>query len=216
MMYAFSENFVLPISHDEIVYGKRSLLSKMPGDQWQKFANVRAFLSYMYTHPGKKLLFMGNDIGDYNEWDHNSSVPWRLLQYPIHAGLQLFVRELNRVYREEPALHQVDFEYSGFDWIDFSDVEKSIISFMRRAEAPGDDLIVACNFTPVPRTNYGIGVPEEGFYREILNSDAAMFGGSNMGNSGGVNAELVQKHRHPCSISIVLPPLGVVVFKRRS
>jgi 1,4-alpha-glucan branching enzyme len=215
LMYAFSENFVLPISHDEIVYGKRSLLSKMPGDQWQKFANVRAFLSYMYTHPGKKLLFMGNDIGDYNEWDHNSSVPWWLLQYPMHAGLQLFVRELNRVYREEPALHEVDFEYSGFEWIDFSDVEKSIISFMRRAERPGNDLVVACNFTPVPRTNYRIGVPAEGFYREILNSDAAMFGGSNMGNGGGVNADLVQKHRHPCSISITLPPLGVVVFKRR-
>jgi 1,4-alpha-glucan branching enzyme len=123
---------------------------------------------------------------------------------------------LNRVYREEPALHEVDFEYSGFEWIDFSDVEKSIISFMRRAEGPGDDLIVACNFTPVPRTNYRIGVPEEGFYREILNSDAAMFGGSNMGNAGGVNADLVPKHRHQCSISITLPPLGVVVFKRRS
>jgi len=216
MMYAFSENFVLPISHDEIVYGKRSLLSKMPGDEWQKFANVRAFLAYMYGHPGKKLLFMGNDIGDYNEWDHNASVPWRLLQFPMHAGLQLFVRELNRLYREEPALHQVDFEYSGFDWIDFSDVEKSIISFVRRAEMPGDDVIFACNFTPVPRTQYRIGVPEDGFYQEILNSDAAMFGGSNMGNAGGVNADKVKKHRHPCSISVTLPPLAVVAFKRRS
>jgi len=215
LMYAFSENFVLPISHDEIVYGKRSLLSKMPGDEWQKFANVRAFLAYMFAHPGKKLLFMGNDIADYNEWDHNVSVPWRLLQFPLHAGVQAFVRELNRLYREEPALHQVDFEYSGFEWIDFSDVEKSIISFLRRAEKPGDDLIFACNFTPVPRMNYRIGVPEAGFYREVLNSDAAVFGGSNMGNLGGVAAEPVKAHRRPCSIAITLPPLGVVAFKRQ-
>ncbi|HZL56810.1 MAG TPA: 1,4-alpha-glucan branching protein GlgB [Bryobacteraceae bacterium] len=215
LMYAFSENFVLPISHDEVVYGKRSLLSRMPGDQWQKFANVRAFLAYMYAHPGKKLLFMGSEIGDYNEWNYNASVPWQLLQYPMHAGLQTFVRELNRVYREEPAMHQVDFEYSGFEWIDFHDVEKSIISFMRRAEQPGDDLIFVCNFTPVPRLNYAIGVPEPGYYREILNSDAGAFGGSNMGNAGGATAAPIRMHNRPCSISITLPPLGVVAFKRQ-
>ena len=215
LMYAFSENFVLPISHDEIVYGKRSLLSKMPGDQWQKFANVRAFLGYMFAHPGKKLLFMGNDIGDYNEWNHHASVPWQILQFPIHAGLQAYVRELNRLYREEPAYHQIDFDYRGFEWIDFSDVEKSIISFLRRAENPGHDLIFVCNFTPVPRWNYRIGVPEAGYYREILNTDAGMFGGSNMGNGGGVMADKIAAHHRPASIAITLPPLAVIAFKRQ-
>ncbi|MDE3198532.1 MAG: 1,4-alpha-glucan branching protein GlgB [Acidobacteriota bacterium] len=215
LMYAFSENFVLPISHDEIVYGKRSLLSKMPGDQWQKFANVRAFLGYMFGHPGKKLLFMGNDIGDYNEWNHHASVPWQMLQYPIHAGLQTYVRELNRLYRKEPAFHQVDFDYRGFEWIDFSDVEKSIISFLRRGEEPGHDLVFVCNFTPVPRVNYRVGVPEAGYYREILNSDAAMFGGGNMGNGGGVMADAIRAHHRPYSVSLTLPPLGVLALKRR-
>jgi len=213
IMYAFSENFVLPISHDEVVYGKRSLLWRMPGDEWQRFANVRAFLGYMFAHPGKKLLFMGSDIGDYNEWNHNASVPWEVLQFPMHYGLQTFVRELNRVYREEPAMHQVDFDYPGFEWIDFSDVEKSIISFLRKAEQPGNDLVFVCNFTPVPRHDYRIGVPEPGYYREILNSDAAVFGGSNVGNGGGVTADAIKAHHRPCSISITLPPLAVLAFK---
>ena len=214
MIYAFTENIVLPISHDEVVYGKHSLLSKMPGDEWQRFANVRAFLAYMYAHPGKKLLFMGCDIGDYNEWNNNGSIPWMVLQFPMHAGLQTCVRELNRLYREEPALHEVDFEYSGFEWIDFSDVEKSVISFLRRAEKRSEYLVFACNFTPVPRENYAIGVPDAGYYKEIFNTDAGMFGGSNMGNSGGVMAMSKPQHGRPCSLSITLPPLAVVVFKK--
>jgi 1,4-alpha-glucan branching enzyme len=215
ILYAFSENFVLPISHDEVVYGKRSLLNRMPGDQWQKFANVRAFIAYMYAHPGKKLLFMGCDIGDYNEWNHNAGVPWQILQFPLHAGLQACVEELNRLYREQPAMHQVEFEYAGFEWVDISDVEKSIISFIRRAEKTSEYILFVCNFTPVPRTHYEIGVPEPGFYEEILNTDAEHFGGSNMGNLGGVMAAESQKHFRPCSISITLPPLSVVAFKRR-
>jgi len=213
MIYAFSENFLLPISHDEVVYGKKSLIGKMPGDQWQKFANARAFLGYMFTHPGKKLLFMGCDIGTYDEWDSSASVPWDLLRYPIHDGLRAYVRELNRVYREQPALHQVDAEYTGFEWLDFSDVDQSSISFLRRGKDANEFVVVACNFTPVPREKYAIGVPEPGFYREILNSDAAMFGGSNLGNAGGVMAMETPRHGRPHTISITLPPLAVVVFR---
>jgi 1,4-alpha-glucan branching enzyme len=213
MLYAFSENFLLPISHDEVVYGKRSLIGKMPGDQWQKFANARAFLGYMFTHPGKKLLFMGSDIGTYDEWDSSGSVPWDLLRFPIHDGLRAYVRELNRIYREEPALHQVDAEYTGFEWIDFSDVDQSSISFLRRGTNQNEFVVVACNFTPVPREKYTIGVPEPGFYREILNSDAAMFGGSNLGNAGGVTAVDTPGHGRPCTITITLPPLAVVAFR---
>jgi 1,4-alpha-glucan branching enzyme len=215
MLYAFSENFVLPISHDEVVYGKRSLLSKMPGDQWQKFANVRAFFAYMFAHPGKKLMFMGCDIGDYNEWNHHVSVPFELLQFPIHAAFQSFVKELNRLYREEPALYEVDFEYAGFEWIDIADVEKSVISLIRYAANRSEYIVFACNFTPVPRLSYEIGVPEAGFFREILNTDSEQFGGSNMGNSGGVMAKEKERHHRPCSISITLPPLAVVAFKRQ-
>ena len=213
MLYAFTENFLLPISHDEVVYGKGSLISKMPGDNWQKFANVRAFLGYMTAHPGKKLLFMGCDIGTYDEWDANSSVPWDLLKFPIHDGLRAYVKELNQLYRTQPALHQVDSEHTGFEWIDFSDVDQSSISFLRRAQDGKDCVIVACNFTPVPRPEYAIGVPEGGFYREILNSDAAMFGGSNLGNSGGVMSTDEARHGRPCMISVTLPPLAVVAFR---
>jgi 1,4-alpha-glucan branching enzyme len=216
MLYAFTENFVLPISHDEVVYGKRSLLSKMPGDQWQQFANNRAFLAYMYGHPGKKLLFMGTDIGDYEEWNHDAAVPWEVLQYPLHAGLQLLVRELNRIYRAEPALHEVDFDYRGFEWIDIADVENSAISFLRRAADPSDCVVFACNFTPVPRYGYKIGVPEPGYYREILNTDSEMFGGSNMGNGGGVMSSDKPAHGRPASLAITLPPLAVVAFKRQA
>jgi 1,4-alpha-glucan branching enzyme len=215
MIYAFSENFVLPISHDEVVYGKRSLLSKMPGDEWQRFANVRAFLAYMYAHPGKKLLFMGGDIGDYNEWNHHATVPWEVLRFHMHTGLQACVKELNRLHREQPALYQVDFEYQGFEWIDFSDTQSSIISFIRRGADPEDYIVFVCNFTPVPRQGYEIGVPERVYYEEILNTDAAHFGGSNMGNSGGVQAQDVPRHRRPHSIAITLPPLAVVAFKPR-
>jgi 1,4-alpha-glucan branching enzyme len=213
MLYAFTENFVLPISHDEVVYLKRSLLSKMPGDDWRKFANVRAFLSYMYAHPGKKLLFMGTDIGDYNEWNHDAAVPWDLLQYPLHSGLQSLVRELNRLYRELPALYEVDDSFRGFEWIDIADAEKSCISFLRRAKDPQDCVIFACNFTPVPRVNYSVGVPVGGYYREILNSDSERFGGSNMGNAGGAMAFNTVSHGRPHTISITLPPLAVVAFQ---
>jgi 1,4-alpha-glucan branching enzyme len=216
MLYAFTENFVLPISHDEVVYGKRSLLSKMPGDEWRKFANVRAFLAYMYGHPGKKLLFMGTDIGDRQEWNHDASVPWDLLQYPVHHGLQSFVRDLNHLYRSHPALYEVDFDYKGFEWIDIADIEKSVIAFLRRAADPKDFIIFACNFTPVPRQNYSVGVPEAGYYREILNSDSEHYGGSNMGNKGGVMSTAVKSHGRANSISITIPPLAVVAFKCQS
>ncbi|MGA7240039.1 MAG: 1,4-alpha-glucan branching protein GlgB [Bryobacteraceae bacterium] len=215
MMYAFSENFVLPISHDEVVYGKRSLLSRMPGDEWRQFANVRAFLAYMWAHPGKKLLFMGQEIGQREEWNHDASVPWYVLEFEPHRKLQNLSRELNRIYRESPALYEVDFHHSGFEWIDFHDAESSVIAFLRRAEDPKDFLVFCCNFTPVPRKGYEFGVPEEGFYEEILNTDSELFGGTNSGNGGMVSSRPVPKHDRPHSISVTLPPLAVVGFKKR-
>jgi 1,4-alpha-glucan branching enzyme len=213
MLYAFTENFLLPVSHDEVVHGKAHLLSKMPGDEWQRFANARAFLAYMFTHPGKKLMFMGCEIGQTWEWDHNQSLPWHLLNYAVHNRLQTFVRELNALYRREPALYQVDDTYHGFEWIDFRDSEASVISFIRFAQNRTDFIVIVCNFTPTPRTNYRIGVPKSGVYREILNTDAEMFGGSNMGNGGSAAAEDVPCHHHPVSLSVTLPPLAVVAFK---
>ncbi len=215
LLYAFSENFVLPISHDEVVHGKRSLISKMPGDEWQRFANVRAFLAYMYGHPGKKLLFQGQEIGQYEEWNYEVSTRWDLLSYDYHRKLQAFVKELNRLYRSEPALYQVDFHHSGFEWIDFHDVEGSVISFLRRAEDPAEWLLFVCNFTPVPRQDYRVGVPEPGFYEEILNSDSEYFGGSNVGNGGLVVSEETPWHGRAYSVCLTLPPLGVLVFKKR-
>ncbi len=206
---------MLPISHDEVVHGKGSLISKMPGDEWQRFANVRAFLAYMYGHPGKKLLFQGQEIGQYEEWNYEVSTRWDLLAYDYHRKLQAFVKELNRLYRSEPALYQVDFHHSGFEWIDFHDVEGSVISFLRRAEDPADWLLFVCNFTPVPRRDYRVGVPEAGFYEEILNSDSEYFGGSNIGNGGLVVSEETPWHGRPYSVSLTLPPLGVLVFKKR-
>ncbi|HLJ47140.1 MAG TPA: 1,4-alpha-glucan branching protein GlgB [Bryobacteraceae bacterium] len=213
MLYAFTENFVLPVSHDEVVHGKRSLLSKMPGDTWQKFASVRAFLAYMYAHPGKKLSFMGSEIGDWNEWNHDRSLPWEVLQFAFHRKLQDFVRELNRLYRSHEAFYDIDFSYTGFEWIDFHDVEQSVISFLRRAK-DGRFLVFVCNFTPVPRPHYRIGVPEAGYYREILNSDSELFGGSNVGNSGGVMSDPVATQGRQQGITIILPPLGVLAFER--
>jgi 1,4-alpha-glucan branching enzyme len=186
----------------------------MPGDEWRRFANVRAFLSYMFGHPGKKLLFMGSEIGQTEEWDHNQSLPWHLLQWPVHHTLQTFVKELNWLYRREPALYQVDDSFLGFEWIDFRDAESSVISFLRFAKDQENFLVFACNFTPVPRYGYRIGVPRAGTYAEIFNSDSALFGGSNVGNGGAVTAEEIPDHGRPASISITLPPLGVVVFKR--
>ncbi len=215
LLYAFTENFVLPVSHDEVVHGKRSLLSKMPGDEWQRFANVRAFLAYMYAHPGKKLLFQGQEIGQYEEWNCDTGTRWELLGFDYHRRLQALVKELNRLYRSEPALHQVDFHWSGFEWIDIHDVEGSVISFIRRAEEAKNFLLFVCNFTPVARHQYRVGAPEPGFYEEVLNTDSHFFGGSNLGNGGLVSSEPVPFHGRQQSLSLTLPPLAVVGFKWR-
>jgi len=213
MIYAFTENFVLPISHDEVVYGKRALLDKMPGDEWQRFANARAFLSYMYGHPGKKLLFMGSEIGQTSEWNYQAQVEWWLLQFPIHQQFQTFCAALNTLYRSEPAMYEIDFQYFGFEWIDFHDHENSIAAFIRRAKRREDYLVFVCNFTPAPHRGYRIGFPEAGLHREIFNSDAAIFGGSNMGNGGAINAVPTPSHGRPASAELIIPPLGVIVFK---
>lgn len=212
LLYAFTENFVLPVSHDEVVHGKRSLLDKMPGDEWQKFANARAFMAYMFGHPGKKLVFMGAEIGQYEEWNHDSSVRWELLDFDYHRKMQSFVKALNHFYRSEPALYEVDFSYTGFDWIDFRDVESSVISFLRWSEGRREFLVYACNFTPVPRSNYRIGVPFAGTYREVFNTDWQAFGGGGVGN-GSLTTEPGEFHGHPQSVGATLPPLGVVVLK---
>ena len=212
LVYAFHENFILVLSHDEVVHGKRSLLDKMPGDRWQKFANLRLFYTYMYGHPGKKLLFMGSEFGQWTEWNENDSLPWHLLKEPDHAGLKHFVKDLNTLYKNEPALFEHDFDPKGFDWLDFGDRDSSVISFQRRAEN-GTTLLFVCNFTPVPRENYRIGVPFQGHYHEILNSDSELYGGSNKGNLGGITAEKVTSHGHNFSITVTIPPLAAVVFK---
>jgi 1,4-alpha-glucan branching enzyme len=214
MLYAFSENFVLPVSHDEVVHLKRALVAKMPGDEWQRFANTRAFLAYMFGHPGKKLLFMGCEFGQTEEWNHNLGLPWHLLHFAFHNRMQTMVKELNWLYRREPALHEVDDSYSGFEWIDFRDAEASTISFVRFAQDRDDFIVFCCNFTPVVRHGYRIGVPGAGLYQEIFNTDSEMFGGSNVGNQGAVTSEDVACHGRPASLRITLPPLGVVVFKR--
>ncbi len=213
LLYAFTENFVLVLSHDEVVHGKRSLLDKMPGDLWQKFANLRALYGYMYGHPGKKMLFMGGEFGQWCEWNHDASLEWHLLARDSHRGLRQWVRDLNRLYRAEPALHEVDFEWTGFQWIDFNDSDQSVVAFIRRAKREDEIVVCACNFTPVPRHGYRIGVPAPGRYRELLNSDAAVYGGGNVGNLGGVEAEPIPWHGFSYSVSLTLPPLGVVFFK---
>ncbi len=213
MLYAFTENFVLPVSHDEVVHGKAHLMGKMPGDEWQRFANARAFLAYMFGHPGKKLMFMGCEIGQTWEWNSEESLPWWLLDYPVHRTLQTLVRELNFLYQREPSLYEVDDDYRGFEWIDFHDSEASVISFIRYARNRDDFIVFVCNFTPVPRRNYRVGVPREGTYREILNTDAEMFGGSNMGNGGWAAATSAPCHGRPASLALTLPPLAVVAFK---
>ena len=213
LWYAFFENFVLPLSHDEVVHGKGSLLGKMPGDVWQKFANLRLLFGYLYAHPGKKLMFMGGEFGQWREWNHEQSLDWHLLGEQAHHGVQLWVQDLNRVYRTEPALYQQDFQSEGFEWIDFHDWEKSIVSFVRKGRNTSDVVLVVCNFTPVVRTNYRIGVPVPGFWRELLNSDAECYGGSGTGNRGGVGSEPVEAHGRPHSVSLVLPPLAVLFFR---
>jgi 1,4-alpha-glucan branching enzyme len=213
LMYAFSENFVLPLSHDEVVHGKRALLEKMPGDAWKKFANLRAIYGYMFGHPGKKLLFMGGEFGQWIEWDHQRSLDWHLLGYDSHRQLLDYVRDLNRLYASEPSLYEVDFEHTGFKWIDFQDANGSTIAFLRKAKDPNDHLIFALNFTPVPRSGVRLGVPDDLFYKEVLNSDASCYGGSNMGNSGGVTARREEWAGWPCLIEVTLPPLAVIVLK---
>ncbi len=211
--YAFTENFLLPLSHDEVVHGKGALIGKMPGDEWQQFANLRLLYGYMWAHPGKKLLFMGGEIGQRREWQHEESLEWHVLQYPLHGGLQRWVGDLNRCYRAEPALHQQDFTGDGFAWVDFHDAEESIVSFLRQGRNPQDTLLVVCNCTPMPRSNYTVGVPRGGYWKEVLNSDAAIYGGSGSGNLGGVDAAPVAAQGHYHSLALNLPPLGVVYLK---
>jgi 1,4-alpha-glucan branching enzyme len=214
LLYAWHENFVLPLSHDEVVHGKGALAQKMPGDDWQRFANLRLLYAFMWTHPGKKLLFMGGEFGQTREWHHDRSLDWHLLDMgPYHRGLETLVRDLNRHYRREPALHQVDFEPAGFQWIDCQDSEQGVVSFVRRARDPGDFVLVVCNFTPMPRHRYRVGVPVAGFYRELCNTDAGLYGGSNLGNAGGVPSEALPWQGQPHSVPLTLPPLAALVLK---
>jgi 1,4-alpha-glucan branching enzyme len=213
LIYAFFENFVLPLSHDEVVHGKGSLLAKMPGDDWQKFANLRLILGYMYAQPGKKLLFMGGEFGQWREWAHDEDLEWHLLDYPPHSGLKRWVEDLNRLYRAQPALYELDFEQAGFEWIDCNDVEHSTVSLMRKGHSLSSWLVAACNFTPTTHSNYRIGVPRPGYWKELLNSDAKDYGGSGQGNLGGVEASPIPLHGHPYSLTFTLPPLASVFFK---
>jgi 1,4-alpha-glucan branching enzyme len=209
--YAFTENFVLPLSHDEVVHGKGALIGKMPGDEWQQFAGLRLLLGYMWSHPGKKLLFMGGEFGQRREWQHEESLEWHVLRYPLHAGVQHWVRDLNRLYRDTPALYELDFSAAGFQWLDCDDADVSVIAFVRRGTR-GDVVLTACNFTPVPRADYRIGVPQAGRWHERLNSDAADYGGSGQGNLGALDTEPIAAHGHPQSLRVRLPPLAIVLL----
>jgi 1,4-alpha-glucan branching enzyme len=212
-LYAFTERFVLPLSHDEVVHGKGSLASKMAGDAWQQCAGLRLLLGYMYAQPGKKLLFMGGELAQWREWNHEASLDWDLLDDPAHRGVQRWVRDLNTSYRAEPALHATDAEPSGFEWIDCNDAEQSTLTFLRLDPGKQVGLLVACNFTPVPRHAHRLGVPWGGTWTEILNSDAPLYGGSGQGNLGGVDATPAAWHGRPRSVVVTLPPLAMVVFK---
>jgi 1,4-alpha-glucan branching enzyme len=214
-LYMFSENYVLSLSHDEVVHGKGSLLDKMSGDTWQKFANMRLLFSYMIAQPGKKLMFMGAEFGQWREWNHDSSLDWHLVQFPPHAGLQLLVGDVNRLYASEPGLHELDCEPAGFEWVDASDTDSSVYSFLRHGKSGDDSVLVVINATPVVRTNYRIGVPQGGWWRELLNSDASEYGGSGVGNAGGVMSDPVSVHGRANSISLKLPPLGALFFRRQ-
>jgi len=212
--YAFFENFMLALSHDEVVHGKGSLIGKMPGDAWQQFANLRLLYGYLWGHPGKKLLFMGSEFGQRREWTHEEGLEWWVLQHAEHAGVQRWVADLNGLYRDEAALHEVDFDQAGFEWVDCHDADNSVISFLRRPRA-GPPVLVVCNFTPVPRANYMVGVPVGGYWRELLNSDAAHYGGSGMGNMGGVEAAPVPAQGRFHSLVLTLPPLATLFLKPR-
>jgi 1,4-alpha-glucan branching enzyme len=213
MMYAYSENFILVLSHDEVVHGKGSMINKMPGDYYLKFSGLRVSYAYMYGHPGKKLLFMGGEFGQFKEWDYRQSLDWHLLDYEMHRNLKMFVRDLNRLYRNEKALYELDYEFEGFEWIDCSDSDHSVVSFIRRSRDGKNVLLFICNFTPVLYQNYRIGVPFDAYYKEIVNTDAACYGGSNTGNMGGVAAEHIAFHGKPFSVALMLPPLSAIIFK---
>ncbi len=214
-LYAFTENFVLTLSHDEVVHGKGSLVGKMAGDEWQKFANLRLLYGYMFTQPGKKLLFMGGEIGQWSEWNHDGSVDWHVLRYPTHQGLQRWVRDLNTYYRSEPALYQRDFSYDGWRWIDADDSDNSVLTYLRLPKEQNASVLVACNFTPVPRRGYRVGVPHEGHWNEVLNSNAAIYGGTDEGNFGGCTADPIPTHGFDHSVLLNLPPLAIVLLKQQ-
>jgi 1,4-alpha-glucan branching enzyme len=213
LWYAFHENFVLPLSHDEVVHGKGSLIGRMPGDDWQQFANLRVLLGFMWAHPGKKLLFMGGEIGQRREWTHEDSLEWHVLQYPLHEGVQRWVADLNRVYRENNALHGQDFSPGGFRWVQRGDWEQSALSFLRLGAESAPPVLAVFNFTPIPRYNYRVGVPRGGYWREILNSDASLYGGSGLGNQGGADAVPMPYEEYSHSLTLTLPPLAVTLFK---
>jgi 1,4-alpha-glucan branching enzyme len=212
LIYAFNENFVLPLSHDEVVYGKGSLIGKMPGDDWQQFANLRALYGYMWAHPGKKLLFMGGEFGQRREWTHEGELEWWVSGLPEHAGVKRLIGDLNRVYRREASLHKVDFSPAGFEWVDVGNAEMSVIAFLRKSES-GAPLLVVCNFTPVPRDNFLVGVPERGLWREVINTDARDYGGAGWGNLGAVQSVPVGSHGRVESLSLALPPLSTLVLR---
>jgi 1,4-alpha-glucan branching enzyme len=213
LLYAFSENFILPLSHDEVVHGKGSLLTRMPGDAWQQFANLRLLYSFMYCYPGKKLLFMGAEFAQGREWNHAASLDWSLLDIEWHSGVNQLVRDLNQLYQDTPALYQLDADGNGFEWIDCSDNEQSVIAFLRCGKDANDVVIVVCNLTPLVRHDYNIGVPRAGCYRELLNSDATAYSGSGVGNQGAVTAEPVRTHGRDYSLNLTLPPLAALVLQ---
>jgi 1,4-alpha-glucan branching enzyme len=213
VMYAFTENFMLPLSHDEVVHGKGSLMGRMPGDEWRKFANLRLMYGYMFTHPGTKLLFMGGEFGQTSEWNHDAGLDWYLTDFPLHKGIQTLLTDLNALYKKEPALYYYAFDGRGFEWVDYSDRENSIIVYMRKSEVREDSLMVICNFTPEVRVHYRIGVPFRGTYKEILNSDDTRYQGSGMLNNGLLYTSPVKYHGKDYSISLTLPPLGVTILK---
>ncbi len=213
MVYAFNENYILPLSHDEVVYGKGSLLAKMPGDDWRKFANLRTLFGYMYAQPAKKLLFMGGEFGQWSEWHHDESLQWELLDREPHAALRLLIGDLNHLYRSEPALHSCEYTPASFEWIDDHDAEKNILVFLRKGGTDTERIAVICNFSPVPRDSYRIGVPAKGYWKEVLNTDAKVYGGTGRGNFGGVETVPISLHGRPYSLTVNVPPLGVVFFR---
>jgi len=215
LLYAYHENFILPFSHDEVVHGKGNMIAKMPGDIWQKFANLRALYGFMYAYPGKKLLFMGAEFGQWNEWNSETSLDWHLLQYETHGGLKTWLKDLNGILKSTPAFHEVDFEYQGFNWVECHDADNSVLAFFRYGHNGREPVLAAFNFTPIPRVGYRLGVEEEGYWEEILNSDARCYGGSGMGNAGGVGSEPVSAQGRRHSLSLTLPPLSALFLRRK-